>query len=100
MKKLLLFLSLLIALGLNAQTYDFNNYQPLESKGTLPVDFSSNATAKYEAKKPQINSATTKFEKQTIDQYYLESCFGLDATLKSGKVLFNDTIGGYVTAIK
>lgn len=99
MKKLLTILGFFISIGVLAQTYDFNNYQPIESKGTLPVDFTSNATAKYESKKPQINAASSKFEKKTIDQYYLESCFGLDATLKSGKVLFNDTIGSYVTAI-
>jgi Zn-dependent protease with chaperone function len=93
------FIALLFFYSAHSQSADFDNYQPLQSKGPLPVEFGSTSMEKYNSKKEEISTTEDKLERQAKDKYYLESAFGVDGILKNGKVLFNDTIGGYVTAV-
>ncbi len=99
MRKLTLLILWLISIGVKSQTFDFNNYKPLQSAGTLPKEFTNSSTEKYNDKKGEIAKGKTQEEREAKDQYYLESSFALDDILKSGKVLFNDTISNYLTAV-
>ncbi len=96
---LLLLLLGLVSISTIAQTVDFNNYAPIQSSGTLPDEFRTNSYAKYKEKEAVIAKAKTKIEREAKDQYYLENAFALDNILKDGKVLFNDTISAYLTAV-
>ena len=51
-----------------SQPIDFDNYHPLQSSGTLPMEFGSSSTEKYQAKRTNTESGQTKFEKQATDQ--------------------------------
>lgn len=89
----------LASISASAQTVDFNNYTPIQSTGTLPDEFRTNSYTKYKEKQESIAKAKTKIEREAKDQYYLENAFALDNILKDGKVLFNDTISAYLTAV-
>jgi hypothetical protein len=99
MRKITLIFLWLIAIGVHSQTTDFNNYKPLQSSGTLPKEFENSSTEKYNNKKAEIAKAPTSMERQAKNQYYLESAFALDDILKSGRILFNDTISNYLSAV-
>ncbi len=99
MRNILFSLFLFLSLVTKAQTVDFDNYQPIQSSGALPIEFSSTSTQKYFAKKDEINKSQTQLEIAAQDQYNLENAFALDDILKNGKVLFNDTMSNYLTAV-
>jgi len=93
----------LFLIGLNvlcvSQNTDFNHFKPIKSQGMLPKEFSSSSVEKYQAAKDKISSANSKIEKEALKDYELESSFAIDDILHSGKVIFNDTISGYVNAV-
>jgi beta-barrel assembly-enhancing protease len=79
---------------------DFNNYQTLMAKGTIPKDYITTSTVKYKAEMAQIERlAKSKKEKKTRAAFALENNFGLDEMLKSGLVVFNDEISVYLNQV-
>ena len=86
MHKITFFLLWMIPISVHSQTFDFNNYKPLQSSGTLPREFENSSTQKYNAKKDEIAAANPTVDRQAKDQYYLESTFALDSILKRGRV--------------
>jgi Zn-dependent protease with chaperone function len=78
---------------------DFNDYQLLESTGTIPSDFLTLSSEKY---KQQLENTALSKEKETnknTDKFLLESNFLVDNLLRSARVLFNDPITDYVNRI-
>ncbi|MFK7926346.1 MAG: M48 family metallopeptidase, partial [Bacteroidia bacterium] len=79
---------------------DLDNYQPLESSGTLPKEFQ---TATYEQVANQQAGITSETRNETeqkdLEIFYLESNYGLDELLRSGQVLYNDPVGDYVNDV-
>ena len=78
---------------------DFNNYQPLQLTGELPKDVTTKSSIKYKTAIRNIEQSSTTKEKKLQEQFHLETNFGVDELLKSGKVLFNDPVGAYVTRV-
>lgn len=94
--------SLLIGLflALNIQAQNFNDFKPLRSTGAVPESFRKNSSEKYkEDLKTNISTKDKRMEKKAKKEVLLESNFQADEFLLSGKVLFNDPVGLYVTKV-
>lgn len=81
------------------QGIDFNNYTTIISSGTLPEEFSSSSTKKYYTRKDHISKKEARKIRKLKGEFYLESAFAIDDLLKSGRVVYNDTIGQYLNSI-
>ncbi len=81
------------------QEIDFNNYSTITSSGTLPDEFSSSSTKKYYTRKDRISKKEARKIRKLKGEFYLESAFAIDDLLKSGRVVYNDTIGRYLNSI-
>lgn len=96
-----IFIFTLIIKITNAQTTNFiefeKNYTPLISKGLLPEIFTKTATEKTLAEYEKIEKESKN--KKDQKQFYLESNFYLDRVIKSGLILFNDTISQFVNRV-
>ena len=90
---LTIFLSTIL-LSSNAQ-----NYEPLQCRGRLPLDFTLSPINKYERLSRDISNRARKSGRETEEQFYLESSFIIDDLLKSGKVLFNDPVTNYINQV-
>lgn len=82
-----------------AQKNVFNNYTPLTSKGQLPPEFAVSATQKYIESKKSISKKEKRSIRKSKTEFYLKNSFSIDELLRSGKVLFNDTVGIYVDQV-
>jgi beta-barrel assembly-enhancing protease len=98
MKKLCFLLWACITLPLFglAQSTDFNNYQILQSSGTLPLDLSD---LLKEDLKLSENSDKSKRSKKDEKDFILHSTYSLNKFLRSGVVIYNDPVGAYLTQI-
>lgn len=77
---------------------DFANYTPLEAKGPIPDDILKRSSDKFE----ELRSNLVKDESSDHDRqeaFYLETSFVVDQTLRSGDILFNDTLTNYVRKV-
>lgn len=75
------------------------NYTPLTAKGSLPQDFVTLSSEKYEAEKAQLSKSEKGYSRKTKEKFLLQTNFGLDAMLLSGKVLYNDEASSYVNKV-
>ncbi|MEN9610074.1 MAG: hypothetical protein RLZZ628_888 [Bacteroidota bacterium] len=90
----------LCGLATIALAQDFNNYQPLMAKGTIPKDYIIASSVKYKTEIAQIERlAKSKKEKKTRAAFALENNFVLDDMLKSGLVVFNDEASVYLNQV-
>lgn len=78
---------------------DFNDYQLLESTGTIPSDFLTLSSVKYQQQKEKVEQSGEKATNTDTDQFLLESNFLVDDLLRSARVLFNDPITAYVNKV-
>jgi hypothetical protein len=74
------------------------DYKPLESKGTLPADFVTLSSEKYNSDKETIKNEKGR-ARRVKDQFLLESNFELDNLLLGGKIVFNDPMSVYVNKV-
>lgn len=74
-------------------------YEPLQSAGHLPADFTLSPIQKYEQLVDGISSQARKSGRAIEEQFYLKSSFVIDELLKSGKVLFNDPVTEYINEV-
>ena len=83
----------LIFFGQNA------NYFPLEAKGKIPADFTNYTIEKINAGEhnhsEEFLSLSKKYQKHFLSAIHQ----GIDEILRSGKVLFGDTLTQYVNAV-
>lgn len=72
---------------------DFNNYQPLRSKGPVPKDFSTSTLTKIK----QDNREDLKSLNGNKEDFFVEQInYSIDEILRSGNVTFGDTISKYI----
>lgn len=99
MKSLKLLL-LFIAIAPNLFGQDFENYQTLLSKGSMPEDFKLLASEKYKKELENIkNENSTKKDKIRKRNFALESNFAVTDMMMSGRVIYGDQLGEYVNKI-
>ncbi len=94
---LLLLFSLLASTGI---AQDFDRYQPLQSAGELPDFLLRRTSEKYEAERSKLDRRGDKIELRAKEEFLLQSNYTLDDILLSGKVLYNDPVGGYLNDLK
>jgi beta-barrel assembly-enhancing protease len=82
---------------LNAQ--DFDNYQTVTSQGSIPKEFLTPSSQKYQKEIKQISDKAKSKEKKTRKKFALETNFVLDDMLQSGLVIFNDNITAYLNEV-
>ncbi len=78
---------------------NFEDYQPLQSKGTVPKDFLLSVSERYIAKNESIQKGTDKKTAKSIDNFNLQSSFSLKQLLWSGNVIFGDEVSQYLNEI-
>lgn len=98
LKLVFLFTIFFNACGINAQ--DFDNYQPLRSSGTLPLDFTLRTSVKV-AKDltTEIKSNDSRKVQKSKSGFLLKSNYMIDELLMSGRVLFGDPVSEYVNKV-
>jgi Zn-dependent protease with chaperone function len=77
----------------------FCQYQPFESKGDIPNDFTTYSYQKYKQELEQVDRKSKRRTRINQKYFFLESNFGIDDLLQSGYVMFNDPVSEYVTEI-
>lgn len=102
MKKILFPAALLILTNIffncSAQTtFDFNHYQTLEAAGKVPHDFQLASEEKFNQDKQQIDETENSYSKKLKKNFYLENSVDITHVLKSGDVLFGDSISAYLS---
>lgn len=79
---------------------DFENYQTLLSKGSMPDDFRLLASEKYKKELEEIkNENASKKDKMRKRNFALESNFAVTDMMMSGRVIYGDQLGAYVNKI-
>lgn len=75
-------------------------FVPLEASGIIPEDITTNSKRKYEEAKQSLeDSSQSNKSRKAKERFYLESNFLIDQVLTSGRVLFNDPVSNYLSAI-
>lgn len=82
-----------------AQQYDLNQFQTLKSVGPLPDDFTVKSSQKFEQDKEQV-TGVSKREQKDMESFLLESNFGIEDMLHSGRIVYGDPITNYLNTIK
>lgn len=81
---------------------DAQQYEILKSSGSIPEEFVTRSTYKAQQDLSK-NSSVLQNEKRSSrkrrTKFYIESNYIIDKLLKSGKVLFNDSISQYVQSV-
>jgi len=75
------------------------NYSPISSIGQLPAEFVTRSSEKFEMEKAKLASKKIDKDRKAKERFLLQSNFGVDEVLLSGKVLFNDTITLYLNQV-
>ncbi len=88
MKRLSILASLAFTFSLFSQEIDFNKYEALICKGTVPGDFSQKQL------KPSINSDIVSHAKQ-----YDATTYALTTILNNGRLLYGDHLTSYVNKV-
>ncbi len=92
-----LFILVLSSAALHAQFE--TNYTPVQSSGTLPKDFVTLSSKKYQEAKQSLSKKEKGSSRRLKQKFLLQSNFGIDEMLLSGQVLFNDPMGIYVNKV-
>ncbi|AFM04476.1 Peptidase family M48 [Bernardetia litoralis DSM 6794] len=83
----------------NNSTLNFENYESLKSKGSVPKDFLLSVSERYVSKNAAIEGEVDKKTAKTIDQFNFQSSFSLKQLLWSGNVIFGDEVSQYLNEI-
>ncbi|MFD1553818.1 hypothetical protein DNU06_09480 [Putridiphycobacter roseus] len=78
---------------------NYNQYQPIQSSGNVPKDFTRLSTEKLQSDIDQISKKESRKSKKVKEDFYLESNFGIDEILSNGRILFNDPLSNYLNEI-
>lgn len=77
----------------------FCQYEPLQSQGSVPQDFTTFSYEKYQKELEKVDRKTKRRTRKNQKEFFLESNFGIDDLLQSGYVMFNDPVSEYVTDV-
>lgn len=89
--------SLLVGLFLFQVT--LAQYEPLQSSGDVPKDFTTPSYVKFKKELEQVDQSAKRRTRKNQKEFFLESNFSIDDLLKSGRVMFNDPVSQYVTEV-
>jgi len=96
MNKIISFIAcFLIVLSTQAQT-DFNNFKTLQSKGTIPEDFTKSTKSKLDEDLAKKKTELTATQEKIL---FEGTNYAIDELLHSGLVVFGDEISIYATEI-
>ncbi|MCF8459481.1 MAG: M48 family metallopeptidase [Flavobacteriales bacterium] len=95
-KILLVIYSFLPILVLAQQTIE---HKELECQGHIPSEFLTPSSQKYKTAADSLASRKEDSEKETKQNFLLESSFLINQVLGSGRVLFNDPVSTYLSQI-
>lgn len=98
MKNFVLIIISLSVLGIN-YSQDFNQYQPMKSKGMIPEDFTKLSSEKYKSDIDKHENDSLKIRKRVANDFYLESNFAIGDILSNGRILFNEPLSNYLEEI-
>jgi hypothetical protein len=99
-KYVLILLLSLVSSFFYSQIEEFkNNYTPLLSSGKLPEIYTRSASEKANADLTALNKTTGVSNRSAKEKFYLNSNFGQDRLLRSGKLIFNDPVSQYVNKV-
>ncbi len=90
-------LVLLFQLALNAQFE--TTYKPIVSHGTLPKDFVTLSSKKYEEARAKLSKSEKRSLRKSKENFLLQTNFSIDEMLLSGRVLFNDPLADFVNKV-
>jgi beta-barrel assembly-enhancing protease len=92
---LVIFFLFLAGIG-HAQVNFFENYRPLEAVGAMPQDFFK---LTFEKVNEESASAIPGLSKKASQDFLKGIHYGIDEILRSGKVLYGDTLTAYVQKV-
>ena len=101
MTKKFLFISILMIWLIKcvAQDVDLNNFKYLQSSGTIPEDFTSLFSEKFEQDKVLLSKEDKRSIRKSKEKFMMESNFIIDQILLSGRILFNDPVSNYINKV-
>ena len=99
MRKLFTSVILLLFITECLQAQFETNYTPMVSSGNLPKDFVTLSSQKYESEKASLSKKEKRGTRKSKEKFILQSNFGVDDILLSGRVLFNDPLSAYVNKV-
>ncbi len=83
-----------------AQTKQFDSdYLPLLSNGKLPKIYTATATEKANKDIASVKKEKNSTAKKAKEKFYLISNFQMDQILRSGKIMFNDSLSLFVNKV-
>jgi len=82
-----------------AQDADLNNFKYLQSSGTIPADFTSLFSEKFEQDKLLLSKEDKRSIRKSKEKFLMESNFIIDQILLSGRILFNDPVSNYINKV-
>ncbi|MDP2386203.1 MAG: M48 family metallopeptidase [Bacteroidota bacterium] len=83
-----------------AQTKQFDSdYLPLLSNGKLPKIYTTTATEKANKDIATVKKERNSTAKKAKENFYLISNFQMDQILRSGKIMFNDSLSLFVNKV-
>lgn len=91
---------LLITLGLiSFWSHAQEAYTPLECRGEVPLDFLKTSFSKYQDAKENLDEQDKRSTKKLKEDFLLQSNYGINEFLESGRILFGDEITTYVNKV-
>lgn len=97
--KKVLYLILFVISSFYSYSQDYNHYKEIKSEGELPLDYILTSFEKYEVDKATIGEDEKRRDRKQKEQFYLESNYSISDLVKSGNIIFNDTISNYLSLI-
>src|ERR1700752_4572751 len=83
-----------------SQTKQFDSdYSPLLSNGKLPKIYTTSATEKANKDIASVKKEKNSSAKRAKENFYLISNFQMDQILRSGKIMFNDSLSLFVNKV-
>ena len=94
-----LFIVCVFFVATKSHSQDYNQYQPLLNKGLLPIDFTMPSSEKYRKDVKNIGNTSKGDDRKTKSNFYLENNFSVDQMLRSGRILYDESLTKYIYEI-
>jgi hypothetical protein len=100
LKPVFVFSFCLLFAGVTAQIKQFEaDYKPLVSTGKLPLIYTTSATEKANTDIATAQKEKNYYTRKAKEKFYLISNFQIDQILRSGKIMFNDSLSHFVNKV-
>ncbi len=92
-------LLLLLVFFAAAQENPWYDYQPIQSKGPVPKDFTDNLLAELKKSDAKAKGRDTRKERNRAEDFYLKSTYEIRNLLNSGRISYGDTVSLYCQSV-